>query len=336
MAIIKNPLVVIGSKEVPTQDKTVALSMAGGDQVITPDTDYHLNRVTVTKPATLIPSNILKDVNIGGVVGSLVVSDVHPQLNAPTLSKSSNTLSISNPSTNGNFNVGFKTYNNGVLYSEITAASLDLTQFEAHRYLMTARCQASTRGFVDSNESNAVDLAVYNIEYVLGNGITCNISTAKTTSGMTLSFTITPPAGKYLPCECVVECNGTKLNYTYNSYTGAVSVSAIDLAYATIGDGSQLDAPYISFGNDPELDIEYSPLATALDIYYENTKAGTVQRVLKEWTITISAYALDTPKLRVPVITLSDQTLSIEPPTYAETIEIWCVTHNDKIYETTI
>ena len=59
---------VIGTK---SQEKIVNLSMASGNQVITPDDGYTLSKVTVTKPDTLIPDNIKKDVNIGGVVGSM-------------------------------------------------------------------------------------------------------------------------------------------------------------------------------------------------------------------------------------------------------------------------
>jgi len=54
-----------------SQAKTVDLSMASGNQVIAPDDGYSLSEVTVTKPATLIPENIKKDVDIGGVVGTM-------------------------------------------------------------------------------------------------------------------------------------------------------------------------------------------------------------------------------------------------------------------------
>lgn len=65
--------VVQGGKE--EQTKTVALDMASGDQVVTPDTNKTLSQVTVQKPATLIPGNIKNGVTIGGVTGSYAGTD---------------------------------------------------------------------------------------------------------------------------------------------------------------------------------------------------------------------------------------------------------------------
>lgn len=55
----------------PEQTKTVDLSMASGNQVISPDNGKVLSSVTITKPSTLVAENIKKDVNIGGVIGTL-------------------------------------------------------------------------------------------------------------------------------------------------------------------------------------------------------------------------------------------------------------------------
>ena len=53
------------------EEKTVDLSMASGNQEITPTSGSYLSKVTITKPSTLIAGNIKKDINIGGVVGTL-------------------------------------------------------------------------------------------------------------------------------------------------------------------------------------------------------------------------------------------------------------------------
>lgn len=56
---------------VPTETKTVALSMANGNQTVSPSSGKFLSEVTVQKPATMLPENIKKGVSIGGVVGTL-------------------------------------------------------------------------------------------------------------------------------------------------------------------------------------------------------------------------------------------------------------------------
>ena len=64
---------VVGTAPTPKveQTKTVDLDMATGNQTINPDEGKVLSSVVVTKPTTLVAENIKKDVNIGGVVGTL-------------------------------------------------------------------------------------------------------------------------------------------------------------------------------------------------------------------------------------------------------------------------
>lgn len=57
---------------VKTETKTVALSMASGNQVIDSTSGKYMTQVTVTKPSTLIPANIKSKVNVGGVIGGLM------------------------------------------------------------------------------------------------------------------------------------------------------------------------------------------------------------------------------------------------------------------------
>lgn len=62
---------VVDVPSTPTETITVDLAMASGNQVITPTSGKALSQVTVTKPSTMLAENIKKDVNIGGVVGTL-------------------------------------------------------------------------------------------------------------------------------------------------------------------------------------------------------------------------------------------------------------------------
>lgn len=67
---------IIGTLEVPaTEERMVELSMTSGNQVILPTSGKVMSKVTVRKPATLLPENIKKGVVIGGVTGSLEAGD---------------------------------------------------------------------------------------------------------------------------------------------------------------------------------------------------------------------------------------------------------------------
>lgn len=257
MAKINNPLIVL-EKGKDEQTKTVDLAMADGNQTITPDSGKTLSGVTVTKPATMLPANIKKDINIGGVVGTLeekqeqektvtitengttevtpdnasyalskvtvttnvkptlqaktitptkstqnvtpdssydglskvtvnaipdnyiipsgsqnitangtyditdkasvvvAVPSSQPTLNAPSISLSGSTLTITNPSTNGNFVTGYKVYKGGTLLTTITATTLDLSTLITAAGTYSITVKASGTNFNDSNASSAV------------------------------------------------------------------------------------------------------------------------------------------------------------------------------------
>ena len=55
-----------------TEERTVELSMSDGDQVILPTEDGKvISKAVVKKPDSLVPENILKGVEIGGITGEL-------------------------------------------------------------------------------------------------------------------------------------------------------------------------------------------------------------------------------------------------------------------------
>ena len=52
------------------ETKTVTPNFANGDEVVTPTSGKVLTQVTIVKDNDLVPENIVKDVNIFGVVGT--------------------------------------------------------------------------------------------------------------------------------------------------------------------------------------------------------------------------------------------------------------------------
>lgn len=68
-----------GSLYVPkVETRTIDLDMSSGNQTIKANSDKVMSSVTITKPDTMVPENIKKDVNIGGVVGTLTVPAIQP------------------------------------------------------------------------------------------------------------------------------------------------------------------------------------------------------------------------------------------------------------------
>lgn len=86
--------VTVAVPATPTQEKTVDLAMASGDQTITPTSGKVLSQVVVKKPATMLPENIKKDVNIGGVTGTLEPQTA-PKLQTKTVTPTKSQQNVS-------------------------------------------------------------------------------------------------------------------------------------------------------------------------------------------------------------------------------------------------
>ena len=214
------------------------------------------------------------------VIGSYETSG--PQLNRVTIAKSGSNLKITNPSTNGNFVAGYKLYGNGELKEEQNGSSFNLLNLAPNKYAITVRAKGNN--FIDSIDSNTVDVAVFNIIYNLTD-INASINTAKITNGQTLSFTLTPVTDKYLPLNIQIECNGQILDYTYNDYSGAVNINTIALEYgdstqntinitAVALDAPKLHAPVLSVDGDT-LYARPPKYATSLEYYMNDELFST-------------------------------------------------------------
>ena len=254
------------------------------------------------------------------IVGTMVVSDVHPSLNAVTIAKSSNTLTLTNPSTNGNFLSVFKILDDGSLVATTATSPFNLLDLPHKQYEITARASNENAGFQDSADSNLVTLTVYLMTPALIN-LVSSVEFDKITNGMTFSFTLTPKTGYYLPSAVDIRCNGAKLDYSYNPYTGEVSMSAIALVYAiAAGDGSTLADPSIALEEYSGFDTDATttdtllvsaPGATLLEVFADDVSVGTVNIPHEDEEIELCAIAPSTPTLLAPKISLKDDDLTI-------------------------
>ena len=184
--------------------------------------------------ANLTAENIASGVTVLGIVGTHQGGGGElPQLHAPTISIVEDTLTITNPDTNGDFVTAFGGYANGVSVGAIPVSSnpLDLTSlgFPAGDYTLTATCKGTN--FAESEQSNSLAYTniFYNISSVLV-GCSSNNSAATVRRGEPYTATISALAGyKMLGATVTVTMGGediTSTAYTYSNKQGLISITS--------------------------------------------------------------------------------------------------------------
>lgn len=112
----------------------------------------------ITPSGTLdITTNGTKDVTN---YASVNVNVPLPTLNAPTISLSNSTVTITNPATNGSFVSGYDVYKNGTLLTSITLATVDLSTLITGAGTYTITVKAKGTNFNESVASNSVTYTV--------------------------------------------------------------------------------------------------------------------------------------------------------------------------------
>lgn len=184
--------------------------------------------------ANLTAENIADGVTVLGIVGTHQGGGGElPQLHAPTISIVEDTLTITNPDTNGDFVTAFGGYANGVSVGAIPVSSnpLDLTSlgFPAGDYTLTATCKGTN--FLDSEQSNSLAYTniFYNVSSVLV-GCSSSNSAATVRRGKPYTATISALAGyKLLGATVTVTMGGediTATAYTYSNKQGLISIES--------------------------------------------------------------------------------------------------------------
>lgn len=170
------------------------------------------------------------DINVNGTydvskMATAVVNvpqdNILPQLYAPNISRNGDTISISNPSSNGSFNKKYKIYNVGENILEQTSSSFSIKTLPVGKYSISVTCNADH--FYESAKSTIIDAKVCEIINELVE-LTKSNNDTKMADGLTYSSTLTPSHGWWLPefIELYVD-DKISLDYTWNMYSGLIT-----------------------------------------------------------------------------------------------------------------
>lgn len=298
----------------PPQEKIVDLMFSGAEQIVVPDADFSLSKVVIKKPEALVASNIRFGVTIAGVNGGLRTDAINPQLHSPSIVKNDNLVEITNPIENGDFVKVFGCYNSGEKFKDVEKSPLNLQKIAHNKYKLTCRCSNLDIGFIDSEDSNSVELTVFAFADCTKD-VKTTFDWKNNSSGMELSFKITANDGYLLPAHIDVICNGEELDIDYNAYTGEVKIYALELDYEGKLEGKgQLPTPIIRSISNHEAEI-YSGVGTQVfDIYSENgdyLNSADRMDYPDDSTIEIGIIGLSEPQLVPPYLSIQKDSLKL-------------------------
>jgi len=214
---------------------TIELNFAEGDQlVIVPDDELY-DRVVILKPDEFRPENIAQGVIVAGIEGTFEGARDIPTLNVPSIARSSDTITITNPSTNGNFNKGFNIYSGEdvAFYQTGTTFSL-IGKLEAEQdYVILATCVNPLMN--ESGKSGSIALSIYSTKKVFDEHISTTDTTTKISNGLKYKINLKSAFGYWLPeiINVYKKKNGSDEyeltdEFYYSMYTGEVSFESMD------------------------------------------------------------------------------------------------------------
>ena len=179
----------VPSKEEQTKSVTIT---ANGTVKITPDAGKTLSEVTVIT----------------------AVESEKPTLNAPTISLSNSTLTITNPATNGNFVTSYRIFNGSAELAVVTSKTVDLSTLLTDPGTYSITVKASAPNFNNSAASNAVSYEV-----------------AAAVTGYTLTVTESDRGGSAV----IKYKTGTSATVHAGTYYDVVSIESIIYTYPDRG-----------------------------------------------------------------------------------------------------
>ena len=231
------------------QTKSVTIT-ANGTVKITPDAEKTLSEVTVIA----------------------AVESEKPTLNAPTISLSNSTLTITNPATNGNFVTSYRIFNGLAELAVVTSKTVDLSTLLTDSGTYSITVKASAPNFNNSAASNAVSYKVaaagYNVT-VTAENYDFNIYDGQSASGTKLGSLNGGGDSITVVCTSGYLYFSTSAAYgSITSVTGGVTI-VNDYTVKVTGDGT-VSANYMCMIEGTQITLADGTTKSIEDITYDD------------------------------------------------------------------
>lgn len=307
-----------------TEKKTVDLDFSEGDMVLTPDTGKLWNQVDIPVPASLVPENIAKDVEIAGIVGTHETEGGGRGGLAPAIFTDSSAYAYSYYATGTNFNGG-----SPYVKVPLTANILGYVCGSDGAYKSSSGACAYIRQYGNTNIDHVPASNITVTEYETYKNITYTQSSVytggssykyKATCVMLIVYFTMPGIYMYTDenGEISIYADSTAAEYpAYNA--GIPAVSCIDLSESVI----QTLPPYMSYFQSCKT-IKLPATLTSIGMYsLRSINLELLDFSLCESVPTLAgAYIYDSSNLviRVPAALYDEWIAATNWSTYADCI----------------
>lgn len=295
------------------EHKDIVPNFADGDYTVIPEEDgVMFDSVTVKKPASLLPSNIVSGVDIAGVIGAYEAPKLYAPNNVtgPTLDSTKNRYyyAVANPtSNNGAFADTVLVVNSDETIFASVPCTGATTKVYAEDFIMRDSwtltnfyAKLAGAGFSPSDmwDTNANIYGIFVVEYVLHN-VTLNSQPTLFFQNDQLKVIATAEDNYYLPKT--VSRIGAFKDFTYDPDTGVITANGFNLSMDISKYTITIDAVDIPWLRDPI--IREIVNSSDMRVWYDGNTEYLVLYVDGE----IASQEVPVPYVSTPQITIIDK-----------------------------
>ena len=184
-----------------------------------------------------------------------------PQLNAPTISLSGNTITISNPATNGSFVEGYKIFLDGVYSATVSTTTATITDLGSHAVTV----KASGTDFEDSAASNSVTIANYSITVSTTHCTASQSNPTSIASGDTATLVFTADTDYEVRASGVTVTNATVVSVDKDTGTVVIGSATGNVTLAVVGEVPPAILTVTGLGNEDPTTVTFTESDATFD-----------------------------------------------------------------------